>query len=227
MAPTASVTAVSDEAGGEAPRVVLVRHGETEWSLQRKHTGRTDIPLDDDGRRRAVALRPMLAGLPGIDAAQVLTSPLQRARQTAELAGLGDRAVVCDDLLEWDYGVLRGSPHERHPQGHPRLVRLDASGHRWRDGRPGRRARRSHDRPRRGPSGPDGDVRPRPRAAHPRRPLVRPATVRGKHPDARTGERLDPRPRARGPRHRALEPHPRDLFTGPSGPAATIVDGDR
>lgn len=89
-------------------RLVLVRHGETSWSRQRRHTGRTDIPLDDAGRKKAGALRAVLAALPGVDKATVLTSPLQRARATAELAGLGDRAEVCDDLLEWDYGVFEG-----------------------------------------------------------------------------------------------------------------------
>jgi len=89
-------------------RLVLVRHGETTWSRERRHTGRTDIPLDDEGRRRAELLRPLLAGIPGIDGAVVCVSPLRRARDTAALAGLGDGAIVCDDLLEWDYGVYEG-----------------------------------------------------------------------------------------------------------------------
>jgi broad specificity phosphatase PhoE len=92
----------------EPARVVLIRHGETRWSRLRRHTGRTDIPLDDDGRRRAAALRPLIAALPGIDAATILFSPLRRARETAELAGVGDRAQACDDLLEWDYGAYEG-----------------------------------------------------------------------------------------------------------------------
>ncbi|MET0457840.1 MAG: histidine phosphatase family protein [Ilumatobacteraceae bacterium] len=89
-------------------RVVLIRHGETTWSLQRKHTGRTDIPLNDEGCRLAAALGPTLATIDGIATAHVLTSPLQRARQTCDLAGLGSRAEVCDDLLEWDYGIYEG-----------------------------------------------------------------------------------------------------------------------
>ena len=93
---------------GAPRRLALIRHGETGWSRQRRHTGRTDIPLDDEGRARAAALRPLLAGLPGIDTATILVSPLRRARETAELAGLGDRAEVCDDLLEWDYGAYEG-----------------------------------------------------------------------------------------------------------------------
>ena len=92
----------------EPDRVALVRHGETSWSRQRRHTGRSDIPLDDDGRTRAAALRPVLADLPGIDTATILVSPLRRARETAALAGLDDRGEGCDDLLEWDYGDYEG-----------------------------------------------------------------------------------------------------------------------
>ncbi len=91
---------------GQLSTAVLVRHGETTWSRQRRHTGRTDIPLDDEGRRRAAALAPFLADVPAD--ALVLTSPLRRARDTAELAGFGGRAEVCDDLLEWDYGEYEG-----------------------------------------------------------------------------------------------------------------------
>ena len=92
----------------EPGRLALVRHGETHWSRQRRHTGRSDIPLDAEGRIRAAALRPVLAALPGIDDATILVSPLRRARETATLAGLGDRGQLCDDLLEWDYGVYEG-----------------------------------------------------------------------------------------------------------------------
>jgi broad specificity phosphatase PhoE len=91
-----------------ADRVVLVRHGETAWSSTRRHTGHTDIPLNDEGRRLAAALQPLLAGITGIDDARVLTSPLKRARDTCALAGLGDRAEVCADLVEWDYGAVEG-----------------------------------------------------------------------------------------------------------------------
>jgi broad specificity phosphatase PhoE len=87
---------------------VLVRHGETEWSVTRRHTGRTDVPLSAAGRRRAVALGPVLAALPDVDAALVATSPLQRARDTCALAGFGGRAEVWPDLAEWDYGVFEG-----------------------------------------------------------------------------------------------------------------------
>jgi probable phosphoglycerate mutase len=91
-----------------AQRVVLIRHGETEWSSTRRHTGRTDIPLNDEGRRLAAALRPVLAGISGIDDALVLTSPLRRARETADLAGLGTGAEIVADLVEWDYGAAEG-----------------------------------------------------------------------------------------------------------------------
>jgi broad specificity phosphatase PhoE len=90
------------------PQVVLVRHGETEWSVERRHTGRTDIPLSDAGRRRAAALGPLLRRIPGIDTAVVATSPLQRARDTATLAGFGAGADAWPDLAEWDYGVYEG-----------------------------------------------------------------------------------------------------------------------
>jgi probable phosphoglycerate mutase len=85
--------------------VWLVRHAETEWSRAQKHTGRTDIPLTDAGRERATELG---ARLPDEKFALVLTSPLGRARETARLAGLGDRCEPRDDLLEWDYGDYEG-----------------------------------------------------------------------------------------------------------------------
>ncbi|HVB93738.1 MAG TPA: histidine phosphatase family protein [Acidimicrobiales bacterium] len=86
-------------------RCFLVRHGETEWSLGRRHTGRTDLPLLPEGTVQAEALRPRLADLA---VSRVLTSPLQRARETSRLAGLGDRAEVDPDLAEWDYGDFEG-----------------------------------------------------------------------------------------------------------------------
>lgn len=84
--------------------LVLVRHGQTEWSKVRRHTGRTDLPLTEQGERQARALRPLLAER---RFALVLTSPLRRAEQTADLAGLSG-AVVHPDLVEWDYGAYEG-----------------------------------------------------------------------------------------------------------------------
>jgi probable phosphoglycerate mutase len=88
-----------------AAEIVLVRHGETEWSRDRRHTGRTDVPLTETGRRQAVALRERLAGR---DFQRVLASPLARALDTCELAGLGDRAELRQELVEFDYGEAEG-----------------------------------------------------------------------------------------------------------------------
>jgi probable phosphoglycerate mutase len=83
----------------------LIRHGETEWSAAKRHTGRTDIPLTSTGESHAVALGQFLAGRPF---ALVLCSPLRRASETCRLAGYGEAARVTDDLLEWDYGIYEG-----------------------------------------------------------------------------------------------------------------------
>ena len=97
-------------------RVFLVRHGQTDWSVSGQHTGSTDIPLTEHGKKAAKRLRPALARE---RFTLVLTSPLQRARWTCHLAGLGDLAGVDDDLMEWNYGDFEGlTPkqiHERAP----------------------------------------------------------------------------------------------------------------
>jgi broad specificity phosphatase PhoE len=89
----------------DKPTIVLVRHGATEWSASGQHTSRTDVPLTEEGRAGAAKLRPRLAGF---DFALVLISPMSRARETAQLAGLGERAVVDGDLCEFDYGDYEG-----------------------------------------------------------------------------------------------------------------------
>lgn len=86
-------------------RVVLIRHGETEWSLSGQHTGRTDIPLTPNGERMAAQVGRALADR---HFALILTSPLKRAKQTCQIAGFGDLAEVRDDLMEWDYGAYEG-----------------------------------------------------------------------------------------------------------------------
>jgi probable phosphoglycerate mutase len=83
----------------------LLRHGETAWSLSGAHTSRSDIPLTDKGRERALKLHDYLSGT---DFAKVLTSPMQRARETCKLAGFGAQAAVDQGLLEWDYGEAEG-----------------------------------------------------------------------------------------------------------------------
>lgn len=90
---------------GVCTELWLVRHGETEWSAEGKHTSRTDILLTELGRERAVVLGRFLAG---VNFCAVLRSPMERARETCEIAGFGDVAQVDDGLREWDYGVYEG-----------------------------------------------------------------------------------------------------------------------
>jgi probable phosphoglycerate mutase len=83
----------------------LIRHGETQWSLEGRHTSRTDLPLTEHGRELAAKLGQYLAGT---KFAAVLCSPMRRARETCAIAGFGDVAVLDDGLKEWDYGVYEG-----------------------------------------------------------------------------------------------------------------------
>lgn len=87
------------------PRIFLVRHGATEWSVTRRHTGRTDLPLTDEGREEVKRLAVRLARE---RFALVLVSPLTRALETARLTGFGEVAQVEPDLAEWDYGDYDG-----------------------------------------------------------------------------------------------------------------------
>jgi probable phosphoglycerate mutase len=107
--------------------VFAIRHGETAWSLSGQHTGTTDIPLTDNGRRVAERLRSVLAREAF---ALVLVSPLQRARETCGLTGLGGTAVIDPDLVEWNYGEYEGlTPKQIHAVASDWLI--------FRDGCPG------------------------------------------------------------------------------------------
>jgi broad specificity phosphatase PhoE len=109
-----------------AGHVVLVRHGETEWTLSGQHTGRTDIPLTARGRREAQRLATRFAGH---RFALVLSSPMSRALDTCRLAGLGEHVVVTDDLHEWDYGEYEGLRTADIRRERPQWLL-------WRDGAP-------------------------------------------------------------------------------------------
>lgn len=87
-------------------RVVLVRHGETEWTMSHRHTGRSDIPLTEDGREQA---RKLGRRLSVFNFELVLTSPALRTHETASIAGLGSSARIDPDLWEWDYGKYEGT----------------------------------------------------------------------------------------------------------------------
>ena len=108
-------------------QVVLVRHGETEWSADGRHTGKSDIPLTKPGREQAKKLGSELGAW---SFALVLTSPLQRARDTCRLAGYGKQAKIREDLAEWDYGRYDGLTSKQIWETNPGWSL-------WRDGGPG------------------------------------------------------------------------------------------
>jgi probable phosphoglycerate mutase len=110
-----------------AAEIWLIRHAETEWSKAGRHTGLTDIPLTDEGRAHAATLPERLGDT---TFAAVFVSPLQRARETAELAGLGEQAQLRDDLLEYDYGEYEGITTAEIRAARPGWSL-------WRDGVPG------------------------------------------------------------------------------------------
>lgn len=115
-----------------APRILLARHGQTAWSLLGKHTGRTDVPLLEEGRQGAKRLGERLAGEPWVSlrGLEVRTSPLVRASESCDLAGFGVRAEPWDTLMEWDYGDYEGmTPAEIQAVRPGWLI--------WRDGVPG------------------------------------------------------------------------------------------
>ena len=96
---------ISEHGHANKSRLVLVRHGQTEWSLNGRHTSVTDLPLTAAGEQEAVAIKDLLNGHPfGL----VMSSPRERAIRTAQLAGYGDQVVIDEDLAEFDYGAYEG-----------------------------------------------------------------------------------------------------------------------
>ncbi|MEU9176383.1 histidine phosphatase family protein [Streptomyces sp. NPDC048550] len=115
-----------------APRILLARHGQTAWSQLGKHTGRTDVPMLEEGKRGAKLLGERLARAPwnGLSGVEVRTSPLVRASESCDLAGFGAQAEPWDALMEWDYGDYEGmTPAEIQAVRPGWLI--------WRDGVPG------------------------------------------------------------------------------------------
>lgn len=106
---------------------VLMRHGQTEWSVSGQHTGNTDIPLTPAGREEARTMRPHIGGH---NYDLVLTSPLSRAQETCEIVGLLDRAHVREDLREFDYGDYEGMTS-------PQIREFNPGWNLWTDGCPG------------------------------------------------------------------------------------------
>ena len=125
--PPASEAAATGTTQQAQHEIVLVRHGETEWSANGRHTSRTDLSLIEEGRARAASLGSELSGR---DFSLALCSPLRRARETCELAGFGEAAVLCDDLHEWQYGEYEGLTTPEIREERPGWFL-------WRDGCPG------------------------------------------------------------------------------------------
>ena len=191
---------------GPVNELLLARHGETEWSASGRHTSRTDLPLTGNGRQLAGRLAPRLADR---RFALVLTSPLRRAVETCELAGLGAEAQVRDELREWDYGDYEGITTAEIQRRRPGWSL-------WRDGCPNGEVAAEvgsagRPRDRRGPRGSRrlDRLRSRPHAARPGRPLAR-AGARERRPvRARHGHAEHAGLRARHRRDLELERAPR------------------
>ena len=172
----------------EFPKLYLVRHGDTAWTDSHRHTGRTDLPLNECGEAHARQLGERLRGYSFV---RVFTSPLHRATKTCELAGFGSVAEVDSDLIEWDYGsfegALTGDVLKRPPRlgsVSRRLPRRRDAPRRRRSGRPVHRPSPRHDGRR------SGNFQ-RPHHPHARGPLERAAAGRG------TRVLLPPRQRGR------------------------------
>ncbi len=117
----------STRRGAKPVNVFVMRHGETAWSANGRHTSTTDLALTENGRRLAERLRPVLAQEAFT---RVFVSPMRRARETCELAGLGDASVIEPDLVEWNYGEYEGlTPEQIHQKAPHWLI--------FRDGCPG------------------------------------------------------------------------------------------
>jgi hypothetical protein len=191
--------------------VFAIRHRETAWSLSGQHAGTTDIPLTDNGRRLAERMRLALARE---TFALVLCSPMQRARETCELAGLGNVAVIDGDLVEWNYGKYEGlTPKQIHETASGWLI--------FRDGCPGGeapeqvgRTGRPRDRPSACGRRRRSTVCARPRAARTGSALDWPARGRRATFSAGYGHPLHPRLLSRRTRREGLERTPYRLAGG-------------
>ncbi|HEV7943681.1 MAG TPA: histidine phosphatase family protein [Solirubrobacteraceae bacterium] len=111
----------------DSPEVLLIRHAATEWSVAGRHTGRTDLPLTEEGKEAAARTARKLEGQ---SFERVLSSPLRRARETCEICGLGAQAQTVDQLVEWDYGEYEGLTTAQ-------IRELRPGWNLWRDGCPG------------------------------------------------------------------------------------------
>jgi len=105
-------------------QIILVRHGQTEWSKSGQHTGITDIELTERGRQEAHLVAPTLQGW---HFAHVFSSPLKRAHETAKLAAIGEEIVVDENLVEWNYGVFEGRTNDEIQVENPGWSKWDAT----------------------------------------------------------------------------------------------------